>query len=110
MERAIERFAPLAGIAAVVLLIASVLGVGTTPALDEPASDVVDYFENNAGQVRFSIVLAALSAIALLVFASRLSAAMREHGGLKVLPGTAFAGGIVAATGSASTLRCASQW
>ena len=54
MDSAIERFAPLAGVAFVVFLLAGVFIGGEAPDLGDPASDVADFYVDNGTQLRIT--------------------------------------------------------
>lgn len=101
MERTVERFAPLAGIAFAVLLVASVAGQGSSPVVGDPVSDVTDFYGDNSAQIRVAVFLAALSAFTLLIFAAHLSTAMRRKSDHAILPITAVGGAVIAAGGMA---------
>jgi hypothetical protein len=64
------RFAPLSGIAFVVLLVAGFIPVGgDTPQLDDPASKITSFYADNQGREIAAIILVALAALFLAVFA-----------------------------------------
>ncbi len=73
-----NRLAPLSGVAATVLLVASQAAAGTTPAADAPVSEVVSYYsDHDTGQIA-SAVLLSLAALLLLVFAATLATILRR--------------------------------
>ena len=99
MDRAIERFAPLAGVAFVVFLLAGVLIGGDAPDLGDPASDVADFYVDHDTQLRITTVLLVIAMFALILFASRLGAILRRDGASASLATTAFGGALIAAAG-----------
>lgn len=98
MERSIVRLAPFAGLLFVVLVVASFIVEGSSPASGDPVDEIVDFYADNETRVEVASALAALGAISLLVFAARVSASMRRAGST-ALHVVAVAGGAVAAAG-----------
>jgi hypothetical protein len=99
MNSPIERFVPLTGVAFAVLLIVGVLLGGDTPALDASASEVVDFFTDNATILRVSSVVLAVAMFALLLFVGCLASAIRDQGSHLALTSVLSGGGVIAAAG-----------
>jgi hypothetical protein len=99
MDRAIERFAPLAGVAFVVFLLAGVFVGGEAPDVGDPASDVADFYVDKSTQLRITTVLLVIAMFALILFASRLTAILKRDGGSATMATTAFGGALIAAGG-----------
>jgi hypothetical protein len=98
--RGLERFAPLAGVAFVVLVIVAVIVGGETPAADDPIEEVVDYWNDNQDQAIVASILAALSTVFFLWFAGVLRAALAAAEAPPArLANTAFGGAVVGAAG-----------
>jgi hypothetical protein len=92
--------APLTGIVAVVLLIASFAIGGETPDFDDSGQEVIDFYVDNEGAQFAASLLEALGALFLLFFVGVLRSALRRsEGGTGGLSAVAFAGGIVQAVG-----------
>ncbi len=102
MDRSIERFMPLAGVAFVVLLVVGLALGGAQPSLDASTSEVVDFFTDNGTQLRISSLILAVALFALLLFVGKLASAMRDENSSSVLSSTVIGGGVVAATGLAA--------
>jgi hypothetical protein len=93
--------APLSGALFVVLVIVAFVGLGgNTPDGDRSGQKVVAYYSDHDSREIAAALVLSLAAVALMFFAStlrdRLSVAAT---GPSALPGFAFAGGIVSATG-----------
>jgi hypothetical protein len=72
------RLAPLSGVAATVLVVASTIASGTTPAADAPVSEVVSFYEEHGtGQIASAVLLSG-GALFLLLFAATLATAFRR--------------------------------
>ena len=92
--------APLTGIVAVVLLIASFAIGSDTPEFDASGQEVIDFYVDNEGAQFAASLLEALAALFLLFFAGTLRSALRRsEGGTGGLSAIALAGGIVQAVG-----------
>jgi hypothetical protein len=102
-ERGLERFAPLAGIVFLVLIVAAFLLSGETPGADDKTADVVkDWADSDSRQVA-SAILGTLGAIALVWFGGSLrDGILRGEGGTGRLAALAFAGTVITAVGGAS--------
>ena len=93
----VERWTPLSGIVAIVLLIVAV-SVSSPPALEDPGSEWTAYFEDSGNRTQqiVSTILLVLAAFAFLVFFWALSARLSntEEGQLR-LSNLALASGVV---------------
>ena len=91
------RYAPLSGLLAVALAVASILVTGFDDvATDDSTQQVVDFWADNDGQQVAGAFLAALSLVPLLWFLGSLRSALRTaEGGTGRLSAIAYAGGIV---------------
>jgi hypothetical protein len=99
----IHRFAPLTGLAFVVLVLVVFLVEGETPDVDDSAREVVDFYSDNEGQTFFASVIASLASLVLIFFAANLRRVLRRgEEGAGVLSVAAFGGGVVAAAGFAT--------
>lgn len=99
MNSAIERFVPLTGVAFAVSLIVGVLLGGDTPALDASATEVVDFYTDNAAMLRVSSVVLAVAMFALLLFVGCLASTTRDQGSHVALTSALSGGGVIAAAG-----------
>lgn len=99
MNSAMERFVPLTGVAFAVSLIVGVLLGGDTPALDASATEVVDFYTDNATMLRVSSVVLAVAMFALLLFVGCLASATRDQGSHVALTSALSGGGVIAAAG-----------
>jgi hypothetical protein len=97
------RYAPLAGLLAVALVVASILVTGFDDvATDDSTQEVVDFWADNDSQQIAGAFLGALSLVPLLWFLGSLRSALRTaEGGTGRLSAIAYAGGIVLAAGAA---------
>jgi hypothetical protein len=99
-ERNLQRFAPLTGVAFVVLVLVVFILEGETPDVDDRAREVVDFYADNEGQTFFASVILALASVLLIFFAATLRGALRRgEEAAGVLSVAAFGGGVVAAAG-----------
>lgn len=98
MEDKIRRFAPIAGIAFIVLVLVGFAVEGSTPSVDDPAGEIMQSYVDNDTNVIVASALSALGAAALVLFAADLSARMRDAGS-RLLASVAFGGAIVSAAG-----------
>jgi hypothetical protein len=96
-----ETFAPLTGIAAVVLFIAAFIVhdvIGDTPEADAPASVFARYYQEEDGSIWGAGILFSFAAIFFFWFVGTLRAALHAaEGAVGRLAATAFAGGIATA-------------
>ena len=96
----LERLAPLTGIVAVALFVAEAVLTGDTPAVDDPAQDIVAYWTDNARMHEIDAGLFGLAAVAFVWFGASLRAALREAADAADRLGSlAHAGTILIATG-----------
>ena len=90
------RYAPLAGLLAVALLIASVVIGGDSVDADDPVGKVVAFWTVNEDDQRLAAILGALSLIPLVWFLGSLFSTLRRaEGDSGRLSATAFGGGLV---------------
>jgi hypothetical protein len=98
--RGLERFAPLTGLAFVILVIVAVIVGGETPDADDSLAKVVNYWNDNKDQAIVSAIIAGISAAFLLWFAGVLRAVLAAAEGPPArLANTAFGGAVVATVG-----------
>ena len=101
-----NRTAPLAGIPAVMLIVAGAIAAGDTPKPDAPVDELVSFYtEHDTGQVASGVLLS-LGAIFFLVFSAALIDSIRRAGAnsrtasaLCLGGGVLFAGGLALAAG-----------
>jgi hypothetical protein len=95
------RFAPLTGIAFVVLLVIGFIPVGgDTPSLDDPASKITSFYADNQGKEIAAVILVALAALFLAFFAVALRDYLRADDPTRTFwPTVALVGGAVAVAG-----------
>lgn len=95
-----KRVAPLSGIVAIGLVIASFAILGKLPKLDAPAGEVVSFFKLHASDAKQSGFLATYGSLFFLFFAASLRKALRraeaDGGGASAL---GFGGAILFAAG-----------
>ena len=95
----LARFAPLAGVGFIVLGIASFVVGGEPPGSTDSTREVVDYWSDEGKQIA-SAVLAAISTLFFVWFASSLRSALGvAEGGIGRVASIAFAGAVIFATG-----------
>lgn len=98
LER-LERFAPLTGVAFLVL-IAGLFFTPETPSSDDPAAEMVSFWADHSTLQMWIAAIAALAAVTLVWFGGSLRRAiLRAEGGDGRLAALAFAGTVVAAVG-----------
>jgi hypothetical protein len=92
----IDRYAPLAGVAAAVLWVVGVivLEAGGNPGAPESAEVLAEHFRDNRTAILAAGTLHALGGVLFLLFVAWLYAAVRGRGGSDVLPLALLAGGI----------------
>lgn len=94
------RFAPLTGIVFVVLLVIGFIPVGgETPELDDSASKITSFYADHQGSQIAAVILVALAALFLALFAVTLREYLRGFDGGDFWPTVALVGGAVAVTG-----------
>jgi hypothetical protein len=97
--RGLARFAPLTGVAFVVLLIPVFFLGGEPPDADEKLPKVLDFWKSNDSELIIGALLAGIAAVFLLWFSGVLRSELRTaEGGTGRVSTTAYAGGIVLAT------------
>ena len=95
-----ERWGPLTGVAFVALLVISFIVAGDTPDTDEPAREILAYYNENDSEQIVSAIIGALAVVFFLFFNGRLRRVLRAaEGPAGGLSATAFAGGILIAVG-----------
>jgi hypothetical protein len=95
-------WAPLTGVAFIVVLIVSFIVAGEPPDADSPVREIVDHYVDNKDAIMVGTALSALAAALLVFFAGvlrSLLAAAEGAGG--VLSAVAFAGAVIVAVGAA---------
>ena len=96
----LERLAPLTGIAAVGFFVAEALIAGETPTIDDSASDMVAFWQDNVRTQEFSTGFMALSAVAFVWFGASMRSVVRGLGdGAERLGSIAHAGTVLIAAG-----------
>ena len=81
-ESRYERFAPLAGVAFFILVIASFATFGDgPPGADEPVREITSFWADNDAKLAVSVVLEGLGALALVFFGAILAQALRPPDG-----------------------------
>lgn len=96
----LERFAPLAGPAFLVLAVVTFALVGDTPSNDDSTAEVVSYWQENDGEQMAGAGLGGLAALLLVWFGGSLRQAIaRDEGRDGRLAALAFAGTVIAAVG-----------
>jgi hypothetical protein len=98
--RGLERFAPLAGLLFVLLLVVAVIIGGETPAADDSLREVIDYWNENKDQNIVASIIAAIATVPFLWFAGVLRSVLAAAEGPPArLASTAWGGAIVTAGG-----------
>jgi hypothetical protein len=95
------RFAPLTGVVFVVLLVIGFIPVGgNTPDLEDPASKITSFYADNQGKEIAAVILVALAALFLALFAVALRDYLRRTSpDSDFWPTVALVGGAVAVAG-----------
>jgi hypothetical protein len=95
-------WAPLTGLAFIVLAAAAFVVSGEPPDIDEPVQKIVDFYVDNKDEQMVGAILEALAATLFVFFAGVLRRALRDaEGDRGILSAVAFAGAIIFATGLA---------
>ncbi len=95
-------YAPLSGLAFLIVAIVAFAIQGEPPSADDGAAEIVEFYVDNDSAVMFGGALAALAAALFVFFAGYLRKVLRAaEGEGGVLSATAFAGAIILATGIA---------
>ncbi len=84
-----ERYGALAGILAIILIVASVVVAGSPPKTSDSAEKILKYYRDNEGGLKASAVLGGLVTIPILWWAATLWATLRRADGGQ--PGLAVA-------------------
>ena len=105
MERkGIERFAPLAGVLFLLMVIVAIVVTGEEPpGTDESAAEIAEFYKDNDSKMMISAALEAWAAVVLVWFGGSVReriASVAPGGGR--LAAIAFAGSIIAAVGLAT--------
>ena len=96
----LARYAPLAGLAFVVLTVVAFLIVGDTPDTDATTAKVVAFWHSNKDEGFISSIIGALAGLALAWFAGSLRAHLaRFEPAANRLANVSFGGGLIAAAG-----------
>jgi hypothetical protein len=94
------RWAPLTGIAFIVLAVLSGILVGSTPDTSDSPQQVLSFYNDHDGRVTAGALVAALGGVFLLFFVPVLRNALRTPAATgSILPDVVFAGGIVLVSG-----------
>ena len=97
-----DWWAPLTGVAFLVLLILSFIVGGEPPDANSPPQEIVDHYVDNKDSVQIGAVISGVAAAFLVFFAGSLRRALRDaEGPGGVLSAVAFAGAVIMATGAA---------
>jgi hypothetical protein len=98
--RGLERFAPLAGLLFVLLIVVAVIVGGETPGADDSLQKVIDYWNDNKDQNIVASIIAAIATVPFLWFAGVLRSVLAAAEGLPTrLASTAWGGAILTAAG-----------
>ncbi len=99
-ETGLARYAPLAGLAFVVLTVAAFVIVGDTPDNDSTTVKVFNFWKDHKDEGFISSIVGAVAALALAWFAGSLRAHLaRFEPAANRLANVSFGGGLIAATG-----------
>jgi len=97
-----DWWAPLTGVAFVVLVIVSFIVAGEPPDANSPPREIIDHYVDNKDAVMIGSLLSVIAAALLVFFGAVLRSALRAaEGPGGVLSAVAFAGTIIMATGAA---------
>jgi hypothetical protein len=98
--RGLERFAPLAGVLFLVMVIVAVIIGGESPSADDSLQTVLDYFEGDKDSAIAASIILATATVPFLWFAGVLRSVLAAAEGPPArLANTAFGGAIVIAVG-----------
>lgn len=97
-----DWWAPLTGVAFIVVVIAGFLVAGEPPDANSPPREIVDHYVDNKDSVMFGSLLSVIAAALVVFFGAVLRSALRAtEGPGGVLSAVAFAGTIIMASGAA---------
>lgn len=97
-----DWFAPFAGVAFLIVLIASFFVVGEPPSADEGAAEVVEWYVDNKDAAMVGAIMGTLAGFLLIVFGTHLRKVLQEAaGGRDRLALLAFIGFVIVAVGAA---------
>jgi hypothetical protein len=98
-----DWWAPLTGVAFVVLLIVGLIVAGEPPDADEGAAKIVDFYADDKDKIELGAAISLLGASFFVWFAATLRDALRNAGGGDdgIAPNVILAGAIITATGAA---------
>ncbi|HEU5109357.1 MAG TPA: DUF4386 family protein [Micromonosporaceae bacterium] len=97
-----DWWAPLTGVAFIVVVIVGFLVAGEPPDADSPPREIIDHYVDNKDSVMIGALLSVIAAALLVFFGAVLRSALRAgEGPGGVLSAVAFAGTIIMATGAA---------
>jgi hypothetical protein len=99
-DRGLQRYAPLAGVVFVLLIVLAAIIGGESPDTDDSRREVVNFWRDNDAAQVWASVIATWSSIFFLWFAASLRSVLREREeGSTRLSALSFAGAIIAAGG-----------
>ena len=97
-----DWWAPLTGVAFIVVVIVGFLVAGEPPDANSPPREIIDHYVDNKDSVMIGALLSVIAAALLVFFGAVLRSALRAgEGPGGVLSAVAFAGTIIMATGAA---------
>ena len=99
-----DWWAPLTGVAFVVVLIVSFIVGGEPPDVDEPVGEIIDFYREDDDMIMVGAALEGMAVVLLVFFGGILRKALSSaepEGDRSVLPTVAFAGTVILATGAA---------
>jgi Domain of unknown function (DUF4386) len=95
-------WAPLTGVAFVIVVIVSFVVGGEPPSADDPVQEIVDFYTDDADAIRIGAALSALAGALLIFFAGTLRQVLKEAEGPNgTLSLIAFSGAVVVAVAAA---------
>jgi subtilisin family serine protease len=98
MMNRLSRWAPLAGVAYVVLFAVLLFGTPGTPDLGDSSAKIIHDYSSHRGAMQVSVYLLAYCAVFMVVFFAALTSYLRRMGA-DVLARVAFAGSVIVAAG-----------